>query len=292
LALRTLCRKPFVISARGRSLILGKKTAVMGILNVTPDSFSGDGRLSRKQPSPAATVNLALKFIEQGADILDIGGESTRPGAKPVSVAQEIRRVVPLIGLIRRRSDVLISVDTYKEEVAHQALEAGAEIINNVRGTRLTKAFLKMIKDAQAAIILMHSRGTPATMQHQTRYKDLMAEIADELQSSAEKCLSAGIKSDRIILDPGIGFAKTAEQNLQVLKRLDEFRKLNLPILVGTSRKSFIGKVLNADVSDRLMGTAATVALSIIGGAHIVRVHDIKAMRQTADMVDAVLTSS
>ncbi len=264
----------------------------MGILNITPDSFSGDGHLSRKQSKPATIANLALEFVEQGADIIDIGGESTRPGAKPVSVTEEIKRVVPLIGLIRRRSDVFISVDTYKEEVARRALEAGADIINNVRGTRLTKAFLHMVKDAQAAIVLMHSRGTPATMQRQTRYKDLLGEIAGELQSSVEKCLSAGIKSDRIILDPGIGFAKTAQQNLQVLKHLDEFRKLNLPILVGTSRKSFIGKVLNADVPDRLMGTAATVALSIMGGAHIVRVHDVKAMRQTADMVDAVLTAS
>lgn len=260
----------------------------MGVVNLTPDSFSGDGRRAQ---TPAANVQFALKMVQEGADLIDIGGESTRPGAKPVSLKEEIRRVIPTVELLRKKSPTFISVDTYKPEVVERALEAGADIINNIKGTVLTKSFLGLIKDYGAAIVLMHMRGTPQTMQSHTQYKDLMGDITAELQKSVEKCLSAGIKSDRIIVDPGIGFSKTAEQNLEILRQLRHFQKLNLPVLVGTSRKSFIGKILDTDVSGRLWGTAATVAVSIVNGAHLVRVHDVKAMRQTADMTDAIVTA-
>jgi len=286
----TSSRKNFTVNARGRRLVLGTRTAVMGVVNVTPDSFSGDGRLSRRH-SPSANAAFALKLVKEGADIIDIGGESTRPGSRPVSAAEEIRRVIPTVKLLRRQSKIFISVDTYKPDVARQALEAGAHIINHVRGTDLAPELLDAVKDYDAAIVVMHSRGTPQTMQRQARYKNLISEISGELQRSVEKCLSAGIKSDKIILDPGIGFAKTAQQNLEVLRRLQHFQKLGLPILVGTSRKSFIGKVLNKDVTGRLWGTAATVAVSVMNGAHIVRVHDVQAMRQTVDMIDAILTA-
>jgi len=261
----------------------------MGVVNLTPDSFSGDGRRGH---SPNANAAYALKLIKEGADIIDIGGESTRPGAKPVSVAEEIKRVIPTVRLLRKKSPVLISVDTYKTQVAAEALNAGADIINHVRGTTLTPSLLRMIKDYDAGLVLMHMRGTPRTMQRKTRYRDLIGEITAELRSSLEKCLSAGIKSDRIIVDPGIGFAKTVEQNLELLKKLHQFQKLNVPILVGTSRKSFIGTVLKTDVSGRMWGTAATVTVSIAAGAHMVRVHDVGPMRQTADMTDAILTAA
>jgi dihydropteroate synthase len=280
-------RKTFTLNARGRRIILGKKTVVMGVINITPDSFSGDGR---RKYSSAANTTYALKLIENGADIIDIGGESTRPGAKPVSLSEEIKRVIPVVKFLRKKSRVFISVDTYKPEVAVQALESGADIINHVHST-MAESLIRLIKDHDAAVILMHSRGTPQTMQRKTGYKNLVSEIIAELQRSVEKCLSGGIKSDKIILDPGIGFAKTAEQNLELLKHLPQFQKLNFPILVGTSRKSFIGKVLNADVSQRSWGTAATVSASIMNGAHIVRVHDVVAMRQTADMMDAILNA-
>jgi len=280
-------RKTFTLNARGRKLVLGTRTAVMGVVNLTPDSFSGDGRLSRR----GSPVAFALKMIKDGADLIDIGGESTRPGAKFIVAPEEMKRIIPTVERLSRGSQALISVDTYKPEVARAVLEAGAHIINNVQGTAVTKPFLSIIRDYDAAIVLMHSRGTPQTMQTKTKYKDLLKEIGQELERSVEKCLSAGIKSDRIILDPGIGFAKTVQQNLEVLKHLQQFQKLGFPILVGTSRKSFIGKVLNAEVSQRSWGTASTVAVSILNGAHIVRVHDVAAMRQTAEMADAILNA-
>jgi dihydropteroate synthase len=289
LSLSTSLRKTFTVHARDRRLVLGPKTAVMGVVNVTPDSFSNDGRVRR---SAAANAAYALKLVREGADIIDIGGESTRPGAKPVPVSDEIKRVVPVVRLLRKRSPVFISVDTYKPEVAASALDARADIINNVQPAALTKPFLDLIKEYDAALILMHSRGNSRTMQRRTKYKNFLPDILAELRISLEKCLSAGIKSDRIIVDPGIGFAKTAEQNLELLKDLRQFRTLGRPILVGTSRKSFIGKVLGADVAHRLWGTAATVAVSVVNGAHVVRVHDVAAMRQTVDMTDAILTSS
>jgi dihydropteroate synthase len=286
------CNRPtFTFNARGRRLKLGARTAVMGVVNLTPDSFSGDGRLSRRRTS-AQHAAFALRMVDDGADLIDIGGQSTRPGAHEVSTAEEIKRVVPTVVLLRKKSEVLISVDTSKEDVAAAVLEAGADIINNVQPASMTSQFLAIIKKYKAGVILMHSRGTPQTMQRHTHYDDLLNDIMTELKRSLENCLSAGIKSDKIILDPGIGFAKTVEQNLKILRQLHHFQSLKHPILVGTSRKSFIGTILNKNASDRLWGTAATVAVSVVNGAHIVRVHDVAVMRETVDMVDAILTAS
>lgn len=259
----------------------------MGIINMTPDSFSGDGDLKVEN-----ALKLAMRQIRDGADILDIGGESSRPGAVRIAEKEEIRRIMPLVTHLARLSKVPISVDTYKPEVALAALDAGAGIINNIRGTTTDKKLLKLIKKYDAAIVLMHMRGTPRTMQKRTRYKDLMAEIVRELATSVENCLEIGIKSDKIILDPGIGFAKTAEQNLQIIDQLSDLAKLKKPVLVGPSRKSFIGKILNNQPEDRLSGTIASVVAAILNGAHIVRVHDVKPVKEAVAIADAILNSS
>ena len=285
-------RKTFILDARGRRLVLGEQTKVMGVVNLTPDSFSRDGRISRRKNDPVEHAAYALRLEQEGADIIDLGGESTRPDACVVSSREEIKRVIPTLTLLRKRSKVFISVDTYKLEVAQPALDAGADIVNNIMGTRLTKPFLSMVKNYGAALVLMHMRGVPQTMQKKTNYGHLINNIIDELRISLEKCLEIGIKSDKIIIDPGIGFAKTAEQNFEILKYLSEFQKLRCPILVGTSKKSFIGKVLNADVAQRAWGTAAAVTASVLGGCHIVRVHDVGEAKQVVTVADAILNPS
>lgn len=266
----------------------------MGIINITPDSFSGDGLLIPRPKNSnknftAQAVRLANRLIREGADIIDLGGESTRPGARPISAAEEIRRIIPAVKILARTSSIPISVDTYKSAVAKEALEAGAHIINLIQGVRPEKTLLKMIARYEAAIVLMHIRGTPQTMQRRIHYRDVIDDIRKELKKSVEICLEMGIKSDRIIIDPGIGFGKTVEHNLEILNRLAEFQNLKCPILIGTSRKSFIGKVLNEKPGQRLLGTAATVAAAVFNGAHIVRVHDVKAARQISQMTDAIL---
>ncbi len=272
----------------------------MGILNVTPDSFSGDGLLidlpSTNKISNGQGLTLknilrrAKMFIHDGADILDVGGESSRPGAKPVSEKEEIERVIPVIRLLSRKINRPVSVDTHKPAVAELALKSGASIVNTIRGINPDTRLLKAVARHKAAIVLMHMRGNPATMQKKIHYHDLMKEIVRELTISIEKCLETGIKSDRIIIDPGIGFGKTVYHNLEILRRLDILKKLNQPILVGTSRKSFIGNVLNqGDPARRIMGTAATVSAAILNGAHIVRVHDVREMYAVAKITDAIL---
>ncbi len=282
-------RKKYVINARGRRLVLGERTMVMGIVNLTPDSFSGDGRLARPSRDPARDCAYALRLIRDGADVIDIGGESTRPQAPSVNLREEIKRVIPVVERLRKKTDAVISVDTSKPEVAQRALDAGADMINNVMGLQLPLRFLKIIRESDAAFVVMHMRGNPRTMQSKTKYRSLVRDIVRELATSLEKCLDTGIKSDRIMIDPGIGFAKTPEQNLQILNELQKFRSLSAPLLVGTSRKSFIGKVLNAPVEGRIWGTAASVAAAIMGGAHMVRVHDVKEMKQVASVCDAIL---
>lgn len=264
----------------------------MGILNITLDSFSSDGLLSALGSDPHAHVRYGLKLIREGADILDIGGESARPGSDPVAIREEIRRIIPVIRLLARKTTVPISVDTYKPEVARRALDAGAVIVNTTRGTALDKRLLKVIKAAGAAVVLMHSRKTPKTMQQNIVYRDLIREIMAELDRSVQKCLETGIKSDRIILDPGIGFAKTAEHNFEIIKHLKAFQALKRPLLVGPSRKSFIGKIVNKEPRKRLWGTAAAVSACILNGAHIVRVHDVQAMRDVASVADAIVNAN
>ncbi len=285
------CRKKYVLHARDRALTLGEHTRIMGVVNVTPDSFSHDGCMAGRGNFHQRALAYAERQIRDGADIVDIGGESTRPGAARVGSSEERRRIIPVVEGLARKHAAWISVDTNKAEVAAAALDAGADVINTIKGTAVSTALVKRVARHNAAIILMHMGGsTPRTMQRHCVYVHLMDEIVERMKASIEKCLEFGIKSDKIIIDPGIGFGKTAEQNLEILNRLRVLRALDRPILVGTSRKSFIGKVLAREVSDRLIGTAATVAVAITHGAHLVRVHDVAEMKEIAVMTDAIIT--
>lgn len=258
---------------------------IMGILNITPDSFS-DG--SRYLDLPRA-VERALEMEAEGADIIDVGGESTRPSAPPVDAAEELRRVIPVIEAISGRLKVPVSVDTYKASVARAAVDAGAEIVNDISGLTFDSGMAATVAAAGAGLVVMHTRGTPETMQTETGYVDLVAEVSAFLRSSLDAAVTAGIPPERIVVDPGIGFGKSLEGNLELLRRLSELSSLGRPILLGTSRKSFIGTVLGREVGERLFGTAATVALGVAAGASVFRVHDVRAMRDAADMAHAVV---
>jgi dihydropteroate synthase len=263
---------------QGEALEWGRRTYVMGVINVTPDSFSGDGLGSDIQ----ATVELALRFEEEGADMIDIGAESTRPGSSPISVDEELARLVPALEAIVGRVRVPLSVDTYKSEVARHALESGALIVNDVWGLKVDAKIADVAAEFGASLVIMHNQKT-------RKYRDLLPDINGSLSRSIEIARQAGVSNEQIIIDPGIGFGKTAEHNLHVLRNLSEFRRLGHPILVGTSRKSTIGLVLGLAEDQRLEGTAATVALSIAGGADIVRVHDVKEMVRVCRMSDAIM---
>jgi len=256
---------------------------VMGILNVTPDSFSDGNRFFTLD----GAVERALEMEREGADIIDIGGESTRPGAPAVHLAEELHRVVPVVEALAGKLRVPISVDTYKSEVARAACSAGAEIVNDVSGLCFDPAMAEVVAGIDAGLVLMHTRGRPDRMQSETGYHDLIAEVKGYLSDSLARAGDAGVKASRIAIDPGIGFGKSVEGNLELIRRLSEFLKFGLPILVGPSRKSFIGGVLGGG-RDRLFGTAAAVAVSILNGASIVRVHDVAAMRDVADMTRAL----
>lgn len=273
------------LDCRGFLLPLGRRTLIMGILNVTPDSFAGDGTAD----DPARAVEAGQRLVAEGADILDIGGESTRPGAKLVSAEEEKRRVVPVIEGLMTEVMAPISIDTTKPEVARAALAAGAQIINDVNGLHVHPELAHLAAECRAPIVVMHTRGTPETMMSLAEYDDVVAEVVQSLAKSVEVACSAGVLRDQVIVDPGIGFAKDVDHNLEIMRRLGELKALGQPILVGTSRKSFIGHVLDLEVLDRLEGTAATVALAICQGADIVRVHDVKAMARVARMTDAIL---
>jgi dihydropteroate synthase len=277
----------------------GTRTYVMGILNITPDSFSGDGLAGDRIDSVVAE---AQRFAAAGADILDIGGESTRPGAQPVTAAEECGRVVPVIRAVREAlPDSVISVDTYRADVADAALTAGADLINDVWGLRADQALAACAAERGAPVVLMHNRSKPDQIKTDARlggaylgapYDDLLADISRELLALAANAEAAGIDRDQIILDPGLGFGKTAAQNLVLINRFDHFKDLGFPLLVGPSRKSFLGQILDAPVDDRLEGTAAAVAMSIARGADIVRVHDVKEMVRVARTTDAILRAS
>jgi len=257
----------------------------MGILNVTCDSFSNDGIYK----DPQRAKDLALEMVEKGADIIDIGGESTRPGARTVSVEEEKERVLPVIRRLNKEIECPISIDTTKSEVAQAALEEGATIVNDISGLKFDPQMARVIADYEAGCVLMHIKGTPRTMQENPFYDSLIDEIIDSLRESISFAVTAGVDKKKIIIDPGIGFGKTPRNNLQIIKRLQDFACLNLPILIGTSRKSFIGNVLELPVGERLPGTAATVAASIFNGVHIVRAHDVAETAQLTKMVDAIL---
>lgn len=272
------------MNCRGKTLTLGKRTHVMGILNVTPDSFSDGGCYLDVQRAIAHTQLM----VEEGATLVDIGGESSRPGASPVSVDEELARVLPVIRAIVDTVDVLISVDTYKAEVARQALEAGAHFVNDITALRADADMASVVARMKAGLILMHIKGTPRTMQQAPQYDDVVNDVRASLQESIQTAEEQGIAAERIVIDPGIGFGKTTEHNLELLKRLAEFRSLNKPLLIGTSRKSFIGNVLDLPINERVEGTAATVCWAIAQGADIVRVHDVKTNVRAALMTDAL----
>jgi dihydropteroate synthase len=279
-----LTQSHFVFESRGKKLRLGKRTAVMGVINVTPDSFFGKSR----RETPVDAVASALEMVEAGASIIDIGGESTRPGARPVSADEEIRRLAPVLSELRRLTTAFISVDTQKSEVAEEALELGADIINDVSSLRNDPKMAEIVARSCSGLVLMHMKGRPETMQRTPVYGNLMEEILDSLGDAAEKAERAGISSGSILVDPGIGFGKTATHNLQILNHLERLVSLGKPILVGTSRKTFIGKVLDLPPEDRLFGTAAAVTAAVLRGAHVVRVHDVAEMLQVCRVADAI----
>ncbi len=268
----------------GTRLFDGPGPFLMGVVNVTPDSFSDGGSFL----DPAEAVDRALRLADEGADLVDLGGESTRPGASPVAAGEEIRRVVPVVERLRARGFQLpISVDTSKAEVARAALAAGADLVNDVTG--LADADLaRTVAAAGVPAVVTHMRGTPADMQSRARYGDVVREVSEELEAAIARAEAAGVARERIVLDPGIGFAKTAEQSVEVLARIGELRALGRPILVGPSRKSFIGKLTGASVGERVPGTLAAVAACVLAGVEILRVHDVAAARQAALVAAAI----
>jgi dihydropteroate synthase len=257
----------------------------MGILNVTRDSFSDGGLYFDK----SSAIKRAVQMVEEGADIIDIGGESTRPGSEPVSIEEELRRTIPVIEALVGEINVPISIDTYKSEVAKRALDAGASMINDISGLRFDPEMSKVVSAYKVPVVIMHIKGTPKDMQQNPVYKALIPEIMDYLICGINLAIESGVSENKIIIDPGIGFGKTFEHNLEIIHNLKNFTLLEKPILIGPSRKAFIGKILgDVTTEERLEGTAAAVAISIINGANIVRVHDVKEMVKVARVADAI----
>lgn len=281
-------RSDYKIECGGKVLDLGGRTHIMGILNVTPDSFSDGGQYARMDQALAHAREMAAA----GADIIDIGGESTRPGAEPLTEEEELRRIIPLIQRLSSELMVPLSVDTYKASVAKKALQAGAGIVNDISGLRFSPDMARVVADHGAAVVIMHIQGTPRDMQQNPVYDDVVGEVMSYLAEGIQLAEKAGVDREKVLIDPGIGFGKTLEHNLTLVNRLEEFRALGRPIVLGTSRKKFIGTVLDIPVPEqRVDGTAATVAIGIERGAQIVRVHDVGKMAQVARMTDAILKS-
>jgi len=277
-----------ILKLRDIELPLYSKTYIMGVLNVTPDSFSDGGGF--------VEVDRALRrideMINEGADIIDIGGESTRPGSNGISEQEELRRVIPVIKEANKRFDTPLSIDTTKAKVAEEALEEGVSMVNDISGLKFDPMIADIASKHRAALVLMHTTSRPADMQRKTKYKSLIDDIIESLRNSIALAEAKGNHTKSIVIDPGFGFGKTANQNLYILKELNKFSTLQKPILIGTSRKSFIGELIGSNkLDDRLEGTAATVAIGIINGASIVRVHDVRYMKRVAAVVDAVLNS-
>ncbi len=266
-------------------LDFSEKTCIMGILNITPDSFSDGGHYFDE----TSAINKALQMIEDGADIIDIGGESTRPGSEPVPVEEELRRILPVIKAIAGEIKIPVSIDTYKSEIAKRALDAGASMVNDISGLRFDPEMAKVVSDYKVPVVIMHIKGSPKIMQHKPVYDALIPEIMEYLRQSITIAREAGISDDIIMIDPGLGFGKTFEHNLGIIHNLHEFTLLEKPVLIGPSRKAFIGKILgDVPPEERLEGTAAAVAISIMNGANIVRVHDVKEMAKVARVADAI----
>ena len=270
----------------GRTLPLGERTLVMGVINVTPDSFSDGG----DRLAPGAAVDAGVRMVEEGADLLDIGGESTRPGAEPLGADEERARVLPVVEALARRVTVPISIDTYKAAVAEGALKAGAAIVNDISGLRYDPALGEVVARHQGGLVLMHMRGRPKDMYEQASYHDVVDEVLDELRESIAFATGAGVARDRIVVDPGLGFAKTAAHSFEVVARLHEFADLARPLLVGPSRKSFLTRALGRQVppGERDWATSAAVTAAVLGGAHVVRVHAVRDLIQVVRVADEI----
>ena len=281
-----MIRKRHEWKLASRSVLLGARTLIMGVLNVTPDSFSDGGRYL----DPDIAYARALELQQEGADLIDIGGESTRPGSQRVPAAEELDRIAPVLKKLRNKLDIPISIDTYKAEVAERALELGAEIINDVSGLTFDPGLAEVVNRRDAGLVLMHLRGTPETWAQLKPLPDVTGTIVRDLKAALDRARSAGIERRRIVVDPGIGFGKRGEQNYEILAQLDRMHALEQPILVGTSRKSFLGMRLTDE--QKLMSTAATVAAAILQGAHIVRVHDVRPMLEVARVADEMLNAA
>jgi len=280
-----MSRRAYVLRARDKKLELGQRTRVMGVVNITPDSFFDGGRFFERSQA----VERCLQLVESGADIVDLGGESSRPGAEPVSVQEELERVLPVLQEVRKQVPVLISVDTYKSTVAREALKEGADIVNDVSAFRLDPEMPQVVKEWDAGVVLMHMRGTPQVMQKISPSQDILEEVQTDLQAAVSKASENGIPEESIIIDPGIGFGKTVEDNCNILNKLSFLESFDLPVLVGTSRKSFLGSILDIPAQERIWGSAASVAIAIMRGAHIVRLHDVAEMSQVAQITDTIL---
>jgi dihydropteroate synthase len=269
---------------RGRALPLAERVHIMGILNVTPDSFSDGGRYL----NPDDAVVHALTMVEQGADVLDIGAESSKPGAIPIDEEEERRRLIPIVRAVCRRISIPVSIDTTKASIAEQALDVGAAMINDISALRFDMRMGAVVAKSGAGVILMHMRGHPQTMQHAAQYVDVVEEVRQFLKARVEAAKAMGIPPERILLDPGIGFGKNCRHNLTLLNQLDTLCTLGPPMIVGVSRKAFIGKILNRTIDERLMGTAGAVAVAIMKGARMVRVHDVAPIRDAVRMIEAI----
>jgi dihydropteroate synthase len=280
-----MARKPYFWKCKDRELQLGERTLIIGVLNVTPDSFSDGG----KYMDPDRAFAHAIHLEEQGADILDVGAESTRPGSSRISAAEELRRLIPVLKRLREKISIPISVDTYKAEVAELALHHGAEIINDPSGLTFDPGFLGVVAKNDASLVLTHMRGTPETWAKMPPMRDVIGSIARDLEATVHRARRAGIDRARIVIDPGIGFGKRKEQNAEIIARLPELAGLDLPILVGASRKSFLAR---ETPEATMMATAAAVAASILGGAHLVRVHDVAEMLPVVEVADEVLRNA
>jgi dihydropteroate synthase len=274
-----------MLNCRGKKLDFQRRTLVMGILNVTPDSFSDGGHYFDSK----SAIDRGIQLEQDGADILDIGAESTRPGSLPVSVDEEIARLESVVEALLSKITIPISIDTYKATVADHFLKMGVHIINDISGLRFDPQMPAIVGQHNVPVVIMHIKGTPSDMQINPHYDDLMGEISDYLLTSIQLALNAGIRRENIIIDPGIGFGKRLQDNFEIIRKLQELKKISCPILVGPSRKSFIGKVLQLEPEQRVEGTAAAVALSIFNGADLVRVHDVKAMVRVCRITDLIV---
>lgn len=277
--------KEYILQVNGKEFTLGPRTWIMGVINITPDSFSDGGLYFDKDKA----LERGLQLVEAETDIIDIGGESTRPGSEPVSPEEEIRRVVPLITALRKRTETLISIDTTKSEVAHAALDAGADIVNDISALRFDPRMAPLLAEQNVPVILMHMKGTPKTMQVNPTYENVLLEVKAFLEESLNIALASGIKKERIIIDPGIGFGKSIKHNLVLINNLHILEELERPILIGISRKSFIGTILDSPPEERLEGTIASAILSVIHGAHILRVHDVASVKKAVQVAEAIM---